>query len=222
MSLAPVPSEQPEATCANCGAALVADQRYCLGCGRPVSPVRLAFLDVLAPAAPAPAGSAPSAWATPATIEAAPGSYLTVPPPQGANAWLRRNSGLLGLIAILGLFLLTGLLVGHWVSASKTPANTVVKVEGLGALAAPAAGSVASNGTSTGSSSTTPSSSSATLPAATPKQEKAEAEEAKKIEKTPPPKPKKAVTQINKLSKSTGKKHQEEINSLGATPIETG
>ena len=69
MSLAPVPSDQPDATCANCGAALVADQRYCLSCGQPVVAVRLAFLDVLAPAAPAPTGSAPAAWAPPGTIE---------------------------------------------------------------------------------------------------------------------------------------------------------
>ncbi len=27
---------------------------------------------------------------------------------------------------------------------------------------------------------------------------------------------------INKLTQSTGKKHQEEINALGAEPIETG
>ena len=44
-SLAPVPSEST--TCANCSAPLVADQRYCLSCGQPCSPVRLAFLDVL-------------------------------------------------------------------------------------------------------------------------------------------------------------------------------
>ena len=49
MSLAPVPSEQPRtaASCANCSAPLAPDQRYCLACGQPVSPVRLAFLDVL-------------------------------------------------------------------------------------------------------------------------------------------------------------------------------
>lgn len=44
-SLAPVPSES--STCTNCSAPLVADQRYCLSCGQPCSPVRLAFLDVL-------------------------------------------------------------------------------------------------------------------------------------------------------------------------------
>ncbi len=40
MSLVPVPSaeQQPETTCASCNAPLVADQRYCLSCGKPVSP----------------------------------------------------------------------------------------------------------------------------------------------------------------------------------------
>jgi len=47
MSLVPVPAEQSEETCSNCGATLLADQRYCLECGQPASPVRLAFLDVL-------------------------------------------------------------------------------------------------------------------------------------------------------------------------------
>ena len=38
MNLVPVPSERAESTCANCGAALVADQRYCLSCGHPARP----------------------------------------------------------------------------------------------------------------------------------------------------------------------------------------
>ena len=44
-NLAPVPSENN--ACAHCGSPLVADQRYCLSCGQPASPVRLAFLGVL-------------------------------------------------------------------------------------------------------------------------------------------------------------------------------
>ena len=47
MSLVPVASDQAGTSCADCGAPLVADQRYCLSCGQPASPVRLAFLDVL-------------------------------------------------------------------------------------------------------------------------------------------------------------------------------
>jgi hypothetical protein len=221
MSLAPVPSEQPEATCANCGAALVADQRYCLSCGQPVSPVRLAFLDVLAPGAPAPTGTAPAAWAPPGTIDVAPSGYIAVQAQGGANAWLRRNSGLLGLIAVLALFLLAGLLVGHWVSQSKTPANSVVKVEGLGGLAA--AGSAGAAATTTPSQ---PAGSSAAAPKASSGQEAKEAAEGThetKAEKAPPKAPKKVSKEkISKLTQSKGKKHQEEINALGAEPIETG
>ena len=47
VSLVPVPSEQDRASCRTARAVLAPDQRYCLACGQPVSPVRLAFLDVL-------------------------------------------------------------------------------------------------------------------------------------------------------------------------------
>jgi hypothetical protein len=221
MTLAPVPSDQPDATCANCGAALVADQRYCLSCGQPVSPVRLAFLDVLAPSDPAPAGSAPAAWAAPATIEAAPAGFVTYQPQRGANAWLRRNSGLLGLVAILGLFLLAGLLVGHWVSQSKTPANTTVKIEGLGGLAAAGSAGAAATPTSPASSNPTPAASKSSSKQEA--KEAAEGEHETKAEKAPPKAPKKVSSgTLQKLTQSKGKKHQEEINALGAEPIETG
>lgn len=224
MSLAPVPSEQPDATCANCGAPLVADQRYCLNCGQPVSPVRLAFLDVLSPAAGAPAGTAPAAYAHPATIDAAPGAFVAVQAQGGANAWLRRNSGLLGLVAVLALFLLAGLLVGHWVSQSKGTGNTTIKVEGLGGLAAAATTTAPTATTSTSSVETGASAGAATSKTSAKQEakEKAEGEKETAKEKAPPPAPK-AVSKekISKLTKSTGKKHQEEINALGAEPIET-
>jgi hypothetical protein len=223
MSLVPVPSEQrqPETTCANCDAPLVADQRYCLSCGRPVSPVRLAFLDVLAPAAPPPppAGTLPAAWA-PGGFELTPTGYVPVQQ-QGAAGWLRRNSGLLGLLIVLALFLLAGLLVGHWVSQSKTPANQTVKIEGLSGLGAVGAG------TGTGASSSTPASGSsapaAKASAAASKKEEEVGKHETAKEKAPPAAPK-AVSKakVQKLTQSTGKKHQEEINALGAQPIETG
>ena len=65
------------------------------------------------------------------------------------------------------------------------------------------------------------SSSSKSAPAQEAK-EKAEGEHETAKEKAPPPAPKKATSKINKLSKTHGKKHQEEINALGAEPIETG
>jgi hypothetical protein len=223
MSLVPVPSEQqPETTCANCDAPLVADQRYCLSCGRPVSPVRLAFLDALTPATPppGPAGTALAAWA-PGGFELTASGYVPVQQ-QGAAGWLRRNAGLLGLLAVLALFLLAGLLVGHWVSESKTPANQTVKIEGLGGLAAGAA----AGGTSTGAASGSGGEAATPAPKASAAENKKDEEIGKHEtakEKAPPPKPK-AVSKakINKLTQTHGKKHQEEINALGAQPIETG
>jgi len=213
MSLVPVASERGGATCANCGAALVADQRYCLSCGEPASPVRLAFLDVLQGQPGAPGAAAP-------TIEMSPAGYVPVGEARGANGWLRRNSGLLGLLAVLVLCLIVGLLVGHWVSqGNKTPAKQVVEVKGLSSLAAAPAAATTPAPTSTTS----------TTPTAAKSNAKAQAEEAKaeaketKVEKAPPPKPVKvAPAKIKKLTNSSGKQHQEEINSLGAQPIETG
>jgi hypothetical protein len=213
VSLAPVPSEQAGATCAHCGAALLADQRYCLSCGQPASPVRLAFLDVLQ------GDQGQSSLAQPA-IEMSPAGYVPVGPARGANGWLRRNSGLLGLLAVLVLCLIAGLLVGHWVSqgGTKVPAKQVVEVKGLSGLAA---APVAAAPTATTATTTAPAEAkeSAQAKAAAAK---AEAKETK-AEKAPPPKPVKvSPTKIKKLTQSSGKKHQEEINALGAQPIETG
>jgi hypothetical protein len=212
VSLVPVPSEQAGATCANCGAALVADQRYCLSCGEPASPVRLAFLDVLQ-ADPAGGGVAQG------TIEMTPAGYVPLGDSRGANGWLRRNSGLLSLIAVLVLCLIVGLLVGHWVSQgndNKVPAKQVVEVKGLSGLAATPV--VAA--TTTSPTSTEPAETKATV------KEEAEAkkEQAKetKAEKAPLAQPKKAAPTIKKISKTTGAQHQKEVNELGATPIETG
>jgi hypothetical protein len=211
LSLVPVPTEQAGATCAHCGAPLAADQRYCLSCGQPASPVRLAFLDVLERDG-ARGVSQP-------TLELTPTGYAPAGDARGANAWLRRNTGLLALLGVLVLCLIAGLLVGHWVSqgGSKVPAKQVVEVKGLSGLAAAPAAATTRPGSTTGS-------------AAEAKESAKEAAEAKagetketKAEKAPPPKPVKvAPTKIKKLTKSTGAQHQKEINELGATPIETG
>ncbi|HEY2570965.1 MAG TPA: hypothetical protein VGI27_05810 [Solirubrobacteraceae bacterium] len=217
MSLVPTPSEQAETKCATCGAELVADQRYCLACGHPASPVRLAFLDVLQP----DNGYRPQradAWSGAATIEMGAGGYAP-PPPQahGVSGWLGRYSGLLALLSVLALCLLAGLLVGHWATQGKVPGKQVIEVKGLAGAPAAAAATPAS---------TTPT---GTTPAGSASNAKAEAEEAKAekkesaVEKAPPPAPVKvAPAKIKKLSTTTGKKHQEEINALGAQPIETG
>jgi hypothetical protein len=214
MSLSPVPSESP--TCANCSAPLVADQRYCLSCGQPCSPVRLAFLDVLQgerqqPQATGAFGSAPLAYAP--ALEGA-----------GAPAWLRRYSPLLAVLSVLLMAMIVGLLVGHWVTQSKTPSAQVLKVEGLsGAFqAAPAASTPAAAATSAPA----PSTSAASKPSAkaeseeVAKEAKAEKVQAAKVEKAKPLKP--SSTKLQKLGSSTGKKHVEEVNALGSQPIETG
>jgi hypothetical protein len=214
MSLVPVPSEQGAGTtCAHCGAALVADQRYCLSCGQPASPVRLAFLDVLQ--------NDKTAVAAQPALELTPAGYVPLGDGRGASGWLRRNTGLVALLAVLVLCLIAGLLVGHWVSqGNKTPAKQVVEVKGLSGLAAAPAAAA----TSTAPTSTTGAATAAKKPTAKQAAEEAKAEAKEtKAEKAPPAKPVKvAPTKIKKLTQSSGAQHQKEINELGAQPIETG
>jgi hypothetical protein len=229
MSLAPVPSsEQPHdaATCANCGTPLAPDQRYCLACGQPVSPVRLAFLDVLQADAQSPYGGGQGQGQGQGQLAALPPGYASViEPVSGPYAWLRRYSGLFGLLAVLLLAIVAGLLVGHWVTQSKAPSQQVLKVEGLSGAAA--ATPLASAGTATGASttptSTTSTSAASTTPKESAKTEVKEVQEAKAIEKKPLPKAVKVTSNTaKKLGSTHGQKHEEEINKLGAQPIETG
>lgn len=219
VSLAAVPSEQATAqplTCANCSAALVSDQRYCLSCGQPVSPVRLAFLDVLESEQARSAGQQPN-WLPANGYAVAPAGWAPVEPAQGAGGWLRRNSALLSLLSLLVLCLIAGLLVGHWASGGKASNGPqVIKVEGLGGALAPAA--------STGTPTTSTAGTSAKHSSAAKEEgeESAEAAKETKAEKAPPPPPVKVSSnKIQKITQSTGKKHEEEIESLGAKPIET-
>jgi hypothetical protein len=225
MSLAPVPSESGAggASCANCSAPLAPDQRYCLACGQPASPVRLAFLDVLQAEAQ-PYGAA----AVGSPVGALPPGYASViEPASGPYVWLRRYSGLFGLLSVLLLAILAGLLVGHWVTQSKAPSQQVLRVEGLPSAAATtplaSAASPAATGTTAGASTAAKPAASATSSRETARTEAHEATEAKAIEKAPTPK---AVTvtptKLQKLGSTHGKKHEEEINKLGAQPIETG
>ncbi|HMD52284.1 MAG TPA: hypothetical protein VKG62_06160 [Solirubrobacteraceae bacterium] len=206
MNLSPVPSES--LTCVSCSAPLLADQRYCLSCGQPCSPVRLAFLDVLEGERQA---SGQTAAFTSATVAYAP----LMEPASGVPGWLRRYSGLFAVLSVLLMAMIIGLLVGHWVTQSKAPSAQVVKIEGLGTIASTAA--------------TTPASSGGATPAAasSSSKSKSEAEEIAKEEKAekstpPPPAPVKVSSaSLQKLTTSTGKKHEEEIAKLGNKPIET-
>ncbi len=204
--LAPVPSDSQ--TCSNCGAALVADQRYCLSCGQPCSPVRLAFLDVLSDQQPQLGSGA---------VSAAPVAYAQYLEPAPGPAWLRRYAPLFAVLSVLLLAMIVGLLVGHWVTQSKAPAGPqVIKVEGLSAAAGTGAAAAATTPTTappTAAAKTNPSSSKEE------KQEEAEAkaEEAKKVAAPAPVKV--SASTLTKIEKSTGRKHQEELNKIGTAPI---
>jgi hypothetical protein len=214
--LAPVPSDD-EATCANCSAPLVADQRYCLACGHPVSPVRLAFLDVLQSERRPQPGAA---------LATTPVAYAPLLEPSGSPAWLRRYTPLFAVASVLLLALIVGLLIGHWVTQSKStsvPATQIVKIEGLGTAPAAAAGTAPSSSTAPTSSPPAPAASTQT-----PKSEaeevaheaKVEKQQAANVEHAAVVKP--SSDKLKKLGSSTGKKHEEEVNALGAQPIETG
>lgn len=220
MSLAPVPSEQPAAgaTCANCSAPLAPDQRYCLACGQPVSPVRLAFLDVLQAESQPHSGQSPVA-------SLPPGYASVIEPSSGPYAWMRRYSGLFGLLTVLLMAIVVGLLVGHWVTQSKAPSQQVVRVVGLnGAATTPLASAGSTTTPSATPTTTTPKpAASSTTSKASAKTEAAEVKEAKAIEKKPVQKAVKVTpTQTKKLGSTTGQKHAEEVNKLGDQPIETG
>jgi hypothetical protein len=234
------------ATCPHCGGDVVPDQRYCLTCGRPCSPVRLAFLDVLqaehaqAPYARPLAVAQSAQLATAAAPGPPPAGTLLppvatyAPPPEegGVSGWLRRHSGLLGLLTVLLLSGLIGLLVGHWVSGTKVPSQLVTKVEYPNGL--PLANQADTSPTSSSpSSSAAPASSarSAKASAAAPTssnasvaQEEKEVKEAEAEAQNLPKPVKPAKSTLQHLENSTGKKHQEEINKLsnGIEPIETG
>jgi hypothetical protein len=209
-NLAPVPSESH--TCANCSAPLVEDQRYCLSCGQPVSPVRLAFLDVLETERQ-PQLAAGAVGGLPVTYS----PYVEAAGPP----WLRRYAPLFAVLSVLLLALIVGLLVGHWVTQdNKAVAGPqIIKVEGLGGASL---GAASTTPTSTTPTSTTAAKSSTSAKSEEEK-EKAEAKAEEKAEAKAPAKAPTATTlsttKINKLEKSTGKAHEKELNELSTAPI---
>jgi hypothetical protein len=233
-------SDGGASACAGCGAPLASDQRYCLACGRPSSPVRLAFLDVLH----AEHSAATPILGTPSAVGYSSAAGWSLPPdPPGLLGSLRRWSGLFGLLAVLLASLLIGLLVGHWLTGGAgggVPAKQVIEVKGLGGslAAAPSVGAGsgsggASTGGGTGSSSgphasggagSTQGHTAAKSEGAAEESPAEEAEAAKEVTTTKAlPAPHKTTSStLEKIAHTTGKQHEKEVAALGNAPIETG
>jgi hypothetical protein len=211
-NLAPVPSES--STCANCSAPLVADQRYCLSCGQPCSPVRLAFLDVLETERQPQLGAG--------SMGNVPVAYTPYLEPAAGPAWLRRYAPLFAVLSVLLLALIVGLLVGHWVTQNKvSSAPQVIKVEGLGGAAL-----AAGTGTTPTASTTTPAATTKSGTSSKSEEAKEEAEakaEEKAEEKAPAKAPeakKVSESSIKKLGETHGKAHEKELSEISHAPIE--
>jgi hypothetical protein len=158
--------------------------------------------------------------APPSAGHALPFGHLPPAQEAGAIGWLRRYSGLFGLLAVLLITGLIGLLVGHWLAPPKAAGPQIVKIEG-GTFPA-AAPVVPASTTSTVSS---PAAKTATASsAATEAQEKKEIKEAESPKAKLKVPVKTSTSSIGKLEKTTGKQHQKEIEKLteGGKPIETG
>ena len=219
VSLMAVPSQpQDGTTCANCGAEVVADQRYCLSCGHPVSPVRLG----VPRRAPGP-GHPPGAPVVGARHAGGhPGRLRPPSPSAGWAAGCAATAALFGLLSVLLLCLIAGLLARplglRWRQGPNSP---TVKIEGLGGArpSAPA-------GSTTTPSTTTPAKPSA---GARPQGQEGTAgsgqgsRQRNEGRKSPARRRRKRSPTRNSRnsSTSTGKKHPEEINAKGAEPIET-
>jgi hypothetical protein len=211
LSIVPIQNDPVEASCPNCGAAVAADQHYCLNCGRPCSPLRLPFLEVLQSGPPGqqvqgPAGYAGNGYLPPLQQASAPGGPL------------QRYTGLFTLLGVLLLTAVIGLLIGHWAlggGGGSSNAPQVVKIEGLGGAG--------TQGSSTPET-TTSSTNGASKGSGAKSSEHETKQEAKETKEAKLPPPKKDSSAIKELSKETGKKYEEKINELANSPapIETG
>jgi hypothetical protein len=134
--------------CANCGAQLQADQRYCVECGTRRGEARFKLADV------------PSAKGTPAAATAAAA--------RGTGTGTGRWSAGLGLISVIAVLLLAvgvGVLIGHQGgsgSASNGTQKIVVSGTGSSGTAGAATAGAATAGTAAGSASAASSPSGAT------------------------------------------------------------
>ena len=128
---------------------------------------------------------------------------------------MRRYAPLFGVVSVLLLAMIVGLLVGHWVTQSKSPSGPqVFKVEGLGGAGAAAASTTP---TTSGAKSAS-ASKAATSSKSEEEKEKAEAKREEKEEETKPAKAPAAKplseAAATKQEKSIGKTHEEELNKL--------
>jgi hypothetical protein len=112
---------KPGEPCEECGAALAADQRYCLNCGHRRGGPRIDYAAVMAGAAPAQASQQPQ-----------PASANGASPPEEPPKRERDYAPLaaVGGIAVLGLMLLIGVLIGKGDSPSSAPSTpSVLRVD---------------------------------------------------------------------------------------------
>ena len=111
--------------CTGCGAPLAADQRYCLNCGQRRAGPRVDYRSYLAPA------SAETRPVPPAAAQAA----ASTPEPPALEARRERDFAPLaavGGIAVLGLMLLIGVLIGRGGEGASAPPPQVITVGGPG------------------------------------------------------------------------------------------
>lgn len=130
-------------TCPGCGAALADDQRYCLNCGQRQGEPRVDFRQHLEAKEEATKPPAP-----PTGVAAAPGGAPPEPPPQRPQrdyAPLAAAGG----IAVLGIMLLIGVLIGRGTGDSND-SSAAPRVVTVGA--APAASGANGDGAGSGGS----------------------------------------------------------------------
>lgn len=192
--------------CANCGAPLAADQRYCLTCGHRRAAARLPFLDILR--------EEPATQLVP--LHQPIGVGGAVPPPEGFADRARANTGLIAGVGVLLLAMLIGVLIGSGFgrddgNAAFANQKPVVVSVGGGAAAPAAVAPTATTPTDTGAA-TTPTTPTTDTTAADPST--SDDSSAKSAEKTVKPK---AVSKskIKSLDKLSGKEYQKEIDKLG-------
>lgn len=113
---------QTTIACGSCGASLAPDQRYCLHCGAAHAEPRVAYRQLIGPAAGTEHATAATALPTPATLAAAT---------PVARDWTPLIA--LGTLATLALVLVVGVLIGRSgidATSASAPAPQVITVGG--------------------------------------------------------------------------------------------